>query len=70
MEWNSSGNSGKGAVYIKKNIRIKIVPMASTAEKNIKQTKKFLFDILNYNFLKPEYCKKSHFSIPNQDFIA
>ncbi len=41
--------------------------MASTVEKNIKQTKKNLFDVLNYNFLKPEFCKKNHFSIPNQD---
>jgi hypothetical protein len=23
--------------------------------------KKFLFDVLNYNFLKPKYCKKTLF---------
>jgi hypothetical protein len=61
---NLSGNSGKVAVYNKKNIRINIFPVASAAEKNIKQTKKLLFHVLNYNYLKPEYCKKNHFSIP------
>jgi hypothetical protein len=35
--------------------------MASTAEKNIKQTKKFLFDVLNYNFLKPSIAKRTTF---------
>ncbi len=50
MERNFSGNSGKVAVYIfKKYFRINIGPMASTAEKNIKETKKFLFYVLNYN---------------------
>ncbi len=53
MERNFNGNSGKVAVYIfKKDIRINIGPMASTAEKNRKQRRKFLFDVLNYNFLK------------------
>ncbi len=51
MERNFSGNSGKVAVYIlKKYFIINIGPMASTAEKNIKETKKILFDVLNYNF--------------------
>jgi hypothetical protein len=35
--------------------------MVSTAEKNIKQTKKFFFDILNYNFLKPIIAKRTTF---------
>jgi hypothetical protein len=35
--------------------------MASTAEKNRKQTKKFLFDVLNYNFLKPNIAKRTTF---------
>jgi hypothetical protein len=46
---------------LKKNIRINIGPMVSTAEKNIKQTKKFFFDILNYNFLKPIIAKRTTF---------
>jgi hypothetical protein len=42
LERNFSGNSGKAAVNIFiKDIRVNIGPMASTAENNMKKTRKF-----------------------------
>ncbi len=43
--------------------------MASTEEQSKKHTRKFVFGVLNYNFLSLNRAKK-HFSFPKRDFIT